>query len=72
MIQVTRFDRSKYLLNAELIVRVEATPDTVITLANGDSVVVRDSCDEIVNRVLDYRRAVAATTAGALSTSLED
>ena len=72
MIQVTRFDRSTYLLNAELIVKVEATPDTVITLANGDNVVVRDTCDQIVNRVLEYRRAVAASIAGSFSTSLAD
>jgi flagellar protein FlbD len=59
VIEVTRLNAKKYLLNAELVVKVEATPDTVISLANGDKLVVRDTCDEIVSRMIAYRRAVS-------------
>ena len=57
MIVVTRFDRSEFVLNAEFIQSVESTPDTHIVLFNGHSYVVRESRDEVVQRVLDYRKA---------------
>ena len=57
MIVVTRFDRSEFVLNAEFIQSVESTPDTHIVLFNGHSYVVREDRDEIVQRVLEYRRS---------------
>ncbi|MCS7310163.1 MAG: flagellar FlbD family protein [Armatimonadota bacterium] len=56
MIKVTRLDHSELVLNAELIETIEATPDTVITLTNGKKLVVSEGVDEIVRRVLEYRR----------------
>ncbi|BBB93178.1 MAG TPA: flagellar FlbD family protein [Methylomusa anaerophila] len=60
MIKVTRLksqDR-ELVLNAELIETIEETPDTVITLTNGKKLIVEESMDEIVHRVMDYRRAL--------------
>ena len=57
MIHVTRLDGSDLVLNCELLETVERTPDTVITLFNGHKLVVRESVDEIVARVIRYRRA---------------
>lgn len=48
-----------FVLNAELIETIEETPDTVITLTNGKKLIVEESMDEIVRRVMDYRRALA-------------
>lgn len=56
MIKVTRLDRSELVVNAELIETVEATPDTVITLTSGKKLVVSEDVEEIVRRVLEYRR----------------
>ena len=58
MITVTRLDQRVVVLNADLIKMLESTPDTIITLINGDTVVVRDSVDEVVRRVIDYQRQV--------------
>lgn len=58
MITVTRLDRRVIVLNADLIKMVEATPDTIITLINGDTLVVRDSVDDVVRNVIDYQRQV--------------
>jgi flagellar protein FlbD len=58
MISVTRFDHTVVVVNAELIVMVERTPDTLITLTNGHMIVVTESVDEIVARVIDYRRQI--------------
>jgi len=56
MIKVTRLDHSELVVNAELIETIEATPDTVITLTSGKKLVVSEDVEEIVRRVLEYRR----------------
>jgi flagellar protein FlbD len=58
MITVTRLDSRVVVLNAELIKMLEATPDTIITLINGDTMVVRESVDEVVRRAIDYARQI--------------
>ena len=58
MIQLTRINRVPLVLNSDLIEHVEATPDTVISLTTGQKLVVLESVDEIVRRVIDFRRAV--------------
>lgn len=58
MISVTRFDHTVVVVNAELIATVERTPDTLITLTNGHMLVVTESVDEIVARVIEYRRQI--------------
>ena len=57
MITVTRFDRSEVVINADLIEFVETCPDTHITLVTGKKLLVRETAQEVVARVLDYRRA---------------
>ena len=56
MIKVTRFNLSELLVNADLIEFVETTPDTVITLVTGRKVLVRETADEVRQRILAYRR----------------
>ena len=58
MIKVTRFNRELVVLNAELIESVEATPDTVITLTSGRKLLVAESVELVVERILEYRRAI--------------
>ena len=58
MITVTRLDKRVVVLNAELIKMIEATPDTIITLINGDVVIVTESVDEVVRRAIDFARQV--------------
>ncbi|MBN1257346.1 MAG: flagellar FlbD family protein [Planctomycetes bacterium] len=58
MIQLTRFNGSEFILNAELIKFIEETPDTVVTLQNGDKVLVKESADEVVERAIKYARSI--------------
>ena len=58
MITVTRLDERTVVLNAELIKMIESTPDTIITLINGDTVIVRESMEEVVRRAVDYARQI--------------
>lgn len=59
MIVVTRLNGGRIVLNAELIELVEALPDTTITLQNGHKYIVSDRPDEVVGRVIEYRRALS-------------
>lgn len=65
MIKVTRLDQSQLYLNAEFIQSVESTPDTHIVLVNGHSYVVRERDEEVVSRIIEYRRAVSGIDPGS-------
>ncbi len=56
MILVTRRNGSQFFINAELIQYVESTPDTVITMVDKSKLVVGESAEVIVQRVIEYRR----------------
>ena len=58
MIKITRLNKQEIYLNAELIETVEATPDTVITLTGGKTVMVRELVHTVVKRILRYRRRI--------------
>ena len=63
LILLTRLDKSKVLVNLESIKFVESTPDTLLVFLNGDSLIVRESLEEIDTRVLEYRSKLLSLTA---------
>lgn len=71
MITVTRLNGSKFMVNAELIRTVEATPDTIITLVNDIKMVVRDPIEQILAQVIEYRRQVNTPWPGSSDRSAE-
>ncbi len=60
MITVTRLNGGAFALNPDLIERVEATPDTVISLVDGTKYVVRERLEEITYRVREAKASVIA------------
>jgi flagellar protein FlbD len=58
VIIVTRLHGASVAVNCDLIERVEATPDTVLTLVDGSRYVVRESVAEIVEKVQAFRASV--------------
>lgn len=60
MIAVTRLNGTKFVINAELIEQIESAPDTVITLTTGNNIIVRESVEEVCQRIIAYRGQVAA------------
>jgi flagellar protein FlbD len=56
MIKLTRLGGEPFILNAELIKYVESRPDTYITLAAGDRIVVQESPDEVLRQTIEYHR----------------
>ena len=58
MIRLTRLNHVPMLLNSDLIEHVEVTPDTVVSLTTGQKFMVLESADEIIERVIQYRRLI--------------
>jgi len=64
MIELSRLNGKKFLLNAELVESVEAMPDTTIRLTSGKTYVVREGCEEVREALLQYRRSVIHGSGG--------
>lgn len=64
MIHLTRINHAPLVLNSDLIEQIEVTPDTVITLTNAQKIMVLESSDEVIERVVAFRRRVLNTQPG--------
>ncbi len=58
MIQVTRLDGKIYWVNPHQIESMEENPDLTISLLSGKKVVVREKPDEVISRIVEYRRKI--------------
>ena len=58
MVRLTRLNHVPMVLNSDLIEHIDVTPDTVITLTTGQILRVRESADEVVRRIVDFRRRI--------------
>ncbi|MDK2798577.1 MAG: flagellar protein FlbD [Clostridiales bacterium] len=58
MIMVTRFNGKSFYVNSDLIEFIEATPDTVITITTGKKIVVVESVEEIIDRIIKFRSKI--------------
>jgi flagellar protein FlbD len=70
MILVHRLDDAPFYLNAELVETVEATPDTVIVLVNGHRYIVKEQVEEVIARILTYRRFLFSGISADLTQSM--
>ena len=71
MVELTRLNGNPMLLNSDLIKTAEASPDTMLTLINGEKLIVRESLGEVVERVIRYRARLLALMSRLLSSDDE-
>jgi flagellar protein FlbD len=64
MIRLTRLNHQPFVLNSDRIEHVETTPDTVVVMDNGQRFVVRETVDELIARVVDFRRQLGLPSVG--------
>ena len=64
MIQITRLNHLPLILNSDLIEHIEATPDTVVSLTTGQKIMVLESGEEIVDKVVAFRRRIHSSLDG--------
>jgi flagellar protein FlbD len=56
MIHLTRLNNQPLVVNADLIKFIEKAPDTVITLLTGEKLVVRESAEEVLERIREFHQ----------------
>jgi len=58
MIHVKRLDDSELIINSDMIEFIEQTPDTIITLADGKKILTKQSPEEVINLIVEFRQRV--------------
>lgn len=58
MIRLTKLNGTSLVVNADLIEHIDITPDTVVSMTTGQRLTVRESVDEVVDRVIQFRRLI--------------
>ncbi len=58
MILVTSLSKKQFYLNPDLIYRLEETPDTMVTLVDGKTLLVIETADEVIQRIIEYRQKI--------------
>ncbi len=60
MIHLTRLNHEPLIVNSDLIEHVEVTPDTVIALTTGQKFMVLESAEDVVEKVIQFRRSIVS------------
>ena len=60
MIEVMRLDGKRYWINSHQIESIECNPDVTLTMLSGKHVVVKNSPEEILDKIVEYRRRIGA------------
>jgi len=58
MIQLTRLNNQPLMVNSDLIKYVERAPDTVLTLVSGEKLIVRESPEEVLGKIVEFRKSI--------------
>jgi flagellar protein FlbD len=58
VIELTRLNNRPLVVNSDLIKFIENTPDTVMTLITGEKVVVSESCQAVIEKIVEFRRKI--------------
>ncbi|MCR4421150.1 MAG: flagellar FlbD family protein [Spirochaetales bacterium] len=58
MVKLTRLNGTSFYLNPHLIEYIESVPDTLISLLNGTTLYVKEKPEEVIDRIVDYRRRI--------------
>ena len=66
MIRLTRLNKRPLVVNSDLLKFIENTPDTVITLVSGEKIVVLETTDEVIARVVEFRQRLGVQVAAVM------
>ncbi|WHE36037.1 flagellar FlbD family protein [Microbacterium sp. BDGP8] len=69
MIVLTRLNRHRFAVNPDLVERIQASPDTTLTLVDGATFVVAETMDVVIQSIVEFRARVLATALGHAAAS---
>ncbi len=62
MIQLTKLNHERFVLNCDHIITIDCIPDSKITLINKEFFIVQESMEEIVEKIIEYKRKIGDKT----------
>jgi flagellar protein FlbD len=62
VISITKLNDKELVINSDLIESIEATPDTTITMTTGRKLIAKDSVDDLMQKIIDFRRNISIKT----------
>ena len=71
MINLTHLDGTEFVVNCDLILTLERTPDTLITMTNGQQMLVRESVADVVERTIAYRQRLSRDPGALVAAPVE-
>jgi flagellar protein FlbD len=63
VVTLSRLNGSVVAINPDLITWIDVTPDTIVSLLGGDKIIVREPLDEVIARIVAFRRNVGSANA---------
>ncbi len=58
MISITKLNDKELVINCDLIECIESTPDTTITLTTGRKIIAKESVDDVIDKIMNYKRKI--------------
>ena len=69
MLELTEFSGTPFWLNPDHVIRIDARPDTIITLHTGDKVLVREDVPTVKRRFIEYKQLIHSPSAGLVASN---
>ena len=58
MVILTKLNNQEFTINCDLIETMEQTPDTVIVMTTGNKYVVKETPEEVINKIVQFKRNI--------------
>ena len=58
MVILTKLNNQEFTINSDLIETMEQTPDTVIVMTTGNKYVVKETPEEVINKIVQFKRNI--------------
>lgn len=58
MIKLTGLNHKEVIINSSIIEKIEEVPETVITIINGNKYLVEDSVDEVIDKIIEFKKRI--------------
>jgi flagellar protein FlbD len=55
MVKLTKINNQEFFINSDLMEFIESTPDTIISLTTGKKVIVKESAEEVIQLIIEYK-----------------
>ena len=55
MVKLTKINNQEFFINCDLMEFIESTPDTIISLTTGKKIIVKESAEEVIEKIIEYK-----------------